>query len=144
MPGPARTAQAFGHHGDIHPGQAVHAIGIHLGHRRREQQVAVGLVQLATVFRQGARIGVQILGGTELQRIDEDARHHEVGVTPRGVDQGDMAGVQIAHGGHQADAQALAARGGDGGAQFADAMDRFHAENPCSGAGKLPSLTAAT
>ncbi|MNJ75328.1 hypothetical protein D3C77_724050 [compost metagenome] len=52
--------------------------------------------------------------------------------------------MQVAHGGNQADALARAARLGDGVAQLLDGGDGVHAENSCSGAGKVTALTAWT
>ena len=51
---------------------------------------------------EGPRIGVEILAGPELQRIDEDRHHHDRSGHPLGgADQREVAFVQRTHGGHQ-------------------------------------------
>ena len=109
-----------------------------------EQQLATGGDQFLLVGDQGARVLGQVLVGTELQRVDEDAGDHEVGALAGFLHQGDMPLVQVAHGRHEGDALAFAARTRHGGAQFQYGLDGIHAENPCSSAGKLMSLTART
>ncbi|MCY1455367.1 hypothetical protein D9M71_724980 [compost metagenome] len=106
--------------------------------------MAAGFEQLLLVGGEGARVLVEVFAGTELQRIDEDAGDHEVGALTGLGHQCGMPGVEIAHGRHQGDALAFAASAGDRGAQFADGLDGDHEENPCSGPGKVPSLTALT
>jgi len=44
------------------------AIGVDLGDRRREQQIAVRLAQQPLILVQGARIGRKVLGWPELHR----------------------------------------------------------------------------
>ena len=96
------------------------------------------------VRRERTRVVVRVLVGTELQRIDEDAGDHEVGALAGFLHQRDMTGVEVAHGRHETDAFALAARAGDRGAQVGDGLDDVHAEKPCSAAGNSTALTALT
>ncbi|MCY1528623.1 hypothetical protein D9M68_637350 [compost metagenome] len=144
MAGAAPAAEAFGDQGHVDAGLALHAVGVHLLDVRVEQQVATGGHQLLLVGHQGARVTGQVFAGAELQRVDEDTGDHEVGTLAGLLHQGDVPGVEVAHGRHEADALAFAARAGDGGAQFADGLDGDHAENPCSAAGKVTSFTALT
>ncbi|MCY1379566.1 hypothetical protein D9M69_672950 [compost metagenome] len=109
-----------------------------------EQQVTAGIEEFLLVGGQGARVAAQVFAGAELQRVDEDTGDHEIGALGGFLDQGNMPGVQVAHGRDEADLLALGAGQGDGCAQFADGFNRVHAENPCSVAGKLLSLTALT
>jgi len=59
----------------------------------------------APVPRQVARIAVEVLSRTELQRVDEDAHHHDVGHPSGGVHQPKVALMQEAHRGDESDAQ---------------------------------------
>src|SRR5690606_20314090 len=68
----------------------------------------------------------------------------EVGAAAGLLDQRDVAGGQVAHGGHQGDALAFATGLGDGVAQLLGGGDGGQAENSCSGAGKVTALTAWT
>ncbi|MCY1266364.1 hypothetical protein D9M70_147720 [compost metagenome] len=140
----AAAAEAFGNQRDIDAGLAVHAVRVHFFHVRVEQEVAASGYQLLLVGHQGAGVGGQVFAGPELQRVDEDTGDHEIGALAGFLYQGDVPGVEVAHGGHEADALAFAARAGDGCAQFADGLDGDHAENPCSAAGKVTSFTALT
>ncbi|MNZ90484.1 hypothetical protein D3C78_1094480 [compost metagenome] len=140
--GAAGAAQAFGNARDADDGLPGHAVGVHFLDGRGEQQLAAGLEEFFLVGGEGARIAVEVLAGAELQRVDEDAGDDEIGALGGFGHQRGMAGMQIAHGRHQADAFAFATGVGDGGAQFADGLDGDHAEKPCSGAGNRASLTA--
>lgn len=106
--------------------------------------MAAGLEQFFLVGGEGARVFVQVFAGAELQRVDENARHHEVGSLRRLGDQRYVAAVQVAHGRHEGNAFAFAAGAGHGGPQFTYGLDGVHAENPCSAPGKLAALTSAT
>jgi hypothetical protein len=59
--------------------------------------VDLGRFELRAIRREGARVFVEILAGTELQPVDEDRREDDIGMFPRLGHQRDMAGVQIAH-----------------------------------------------
>jgi len=89
--------------------------------------------------REGARVAFEVFTLAELQRVDEEARDHRATMALRQVDQRYMAGVQIAHGGHEGGAGLP----GERGAQFGDGMQDLH-QKAWSGPGKLPSFTAAT
>ena len=106
--------------------------------------MAAGRDQFFLVGHEGARVLGQVFVGAELQRVDEDAGNHEVGTLAGFLHQGNVALVQVTHGRHEGNAFAFAARARHGGAQFEYGLDGVHAENPCSSAGKLTSLTAWT
>ncbi|MND93963.1 hypothetical protein D3C80_861660 [compost metagenome] len=142
MAGAAATAQALGDARDADQGLSGHAVGVHFLDGGREQQLAAGFEEFFLVGGEGARVAVEVFAGAELQRVDEDAGNHEVAALGGLGHQGGMPGMQVAHGRHQADTFAFAARTGDGGAQFANGLDGDHAEKPCSGAGNWAFLTA--
>src|SRR5450830_1178882 len=144
MPGTAGAAQAFGELRDADAGLARHAAGVHFLDTGGEQQVATGLEQFFLVGGEGSRVLVEVFVGAELQRVDEDARHHEVR-SLRGLGyQGRVAAVQVAHGRHETDALAFTAGTSHGGAQFENGLDCVHALNPCSIPGKVAALTSLT
>src|SRR3546814_12903841 len=60
-----------------------------------------------------------------LGRIDEHARHHPVGVLARQLHQQVMAGMQVAHGRHEGDPQAVALPCGDALAKQGKVVDDF-------------------
>ena len=76
---------------------------VHGGDLGREQQVHAAPGGGGAVGLQIARVASQVLGGTELERIDEEAHHHPVGPAASLVHQGEMPLVQGAHGGDQGD-----------------------------------------
>ena len=104
---------------------------VHLGLVGREHVGDAGCLEHCAVGRERARIAVEILAGAELQAIDEDARDHIVGVLAGLLHQGDVAGVQVAHGGHEGDR----AGGGAGGAQAVDGVMDLHGRFRRKGAG---------
>jgi len=65
-----------------------------------------------------ARVAGQILGGTELKRIDEEAHHYAVGPAAGLIYQGKVALVQRTHGGDQGDPLAGGAAAADPVAQL--------------------------
>ncbi|EVT88823.1 hypothetical protein Z046_26780 [Pseudomonas aeruginosa VRFPA09] len=144
MAGTTGAAKAFGDAGNMDAGLPVHAVGVHFLDGRGEQQVAAGFEQAFLVGCEGSRVFVEVFAGAELQRVDEDADDHEVGAFAGFLYQRGMAGVEVAHGRHEADALAFAAGARHRGAQFTDGLDGVHALNPCSAAGKDTSLTART
>jgi hypothetical protein len=117
-----------------HPGERVghldgggEALGIHLvGVGCPEQVDALECSQLRVAVLV-ARIGVEVLAGPELGRVDEEAHHDDVAVVTRLPHQGQMALVEVAHGGDQPDPLALAARLGESLAQLRLAADDLHA-----------------
>ena len=62
-----------------------------------------GLRQVAIAI-EVTRVAREILGGPELQRVHEDAHHHDIGELAGAFHQAEMAVVESAHGGHEADA----------------------------------------
>jgi len=64
-----------------------------------------------TVARQVTRIAGEILVRAELQRIDEDAHGHALGELAGAVHEAQMALVQVAHGGNEADGMTARALG---------------------------------
>ena len=80
--------------------------------------MAAGFEQAFLVGCEGSRVCVEVFAGAELQRVDEDADDHEVGAFAGFLYQRSMAGVEVAHGRHEADALAFAAGARHRGAQF--------------------------
>ena len=117
---------------------------VHFFHRWGEQQVAAGIQQALLIGFQGARVAGEVFVDAELQRIDEDAGHHEVDALTGFFHQGGVAVMQVAHGWDETNALAFATGAGHCGAQLAHRSNCIHAENPCSAAGKLTPLTALT
>ena len=142
MPGSAGATQHIRQTRHLNPGLFGLRLGIHHPYRRRKQQVgAFGRKHRGIAF-QRARIIVEILSRTKLQRIDEDTGHHPVGDLVRGFDQRQVPGVQIAHRRHEGYIASSPPRF-DLGAQTVDFASRDH-QNACPAAGKAPSLTACT
>ncbi|MNM84060.1 hypothetical protein D3C81_961350 [compost metagenome] len=144
MPRTAGAAQTFGQLRDTDAGLAGHAVGIHFFNGGGKQQMATGLEQFFLVGGEGARVLVEVFASTELQRVDENARHHEVRPLGGFGHQRHVAAVQVAHGWHKGDAFAFATGSGHGGPQFAYGFYGVHAENPCSIPGKVAALTSVT
>src|SRR5438132_1501594 len=66
--------------------------------RRREEHVEPALVDQRTVASRVARISLEVLGGSELPRVDEDRDDDELrAFAAGGVDQREMAFVQETH-----------------------------------------------
>ncbi|AAW75616.1 ATPases involved in chromosome partitioning [Xanthomonas oryzae pv. oryzae KACC 10331] len=116
---------------------------VHRVHVRQPQRIAAGIFQAAQVGLGRTRVARKIFIRAELGRVDEHAGHHTVGVLARQHHQRVMPDVQVAHGGHQRHAQALALPAVDQSAQggkIGECLD--HAAYACSASGKLPSRTA--
>ena len=64
----------------------------------RKQQVATSGFELRAVGLQGTRVVVEIFFGPELQTVHKNRRHGHVAQRFGGPHQGQMSGVQIAHG----------------------------------------------
>ncbi len=73
---------------------------VHLAPARGEHRHRLQRAQQLQVAVEVARVGVEVLAGAELGGVDEDA-HDGVARGPRPVHQGEVAGVQGAHGGDQ-------------------------------------------
>jgi len=138
------AAQTFGNQRHADACLLLHAVRVDFLDIRGEQQVTTCADQLFLIGDQGAWVFVEVFVGAELQRVDEDAGDHEISALGGFFHESDVPGVQVAHGGYQGDTLALAAGTADGGAQFAQALDGDHAENPCSAAGNSAALTART
>ena len=78
-------------------------MGIHQLRGRGEHQIHAGGLEGGAILLQGAGVVGEILGLVELQGVHEDADHHLVAAAAGLIDQGEMALVQIAHGGHECD-----------------------------------------
>ncbi len=76
---------------------------VHRGDVGRVEQVDAGFAQRRDVVAEAARIAVEVLGGAELQRVDEDRRRDRSRLGARALDERKMPGVQRAHGRHQPD-----------------------------------------
>ena len=103
------------------------SVRVHVGDRGGPHQIGVLLTQCLNVRREGSWVGREILAGAELRRVDED-RHHDAGRAPAcKTHEGEVAGVQRAHGRHERDGVAVCAPLADGPAQ---ASERAHDERP--------------
>ena len=78
---------------------------------------------------EGARVVGDVVGVAELERVDEDAHDHHVALGPGPRHEREVAGVQRAHGGHEADGAAggpgLVQPGSAGGAGLDDLHGRY-------------------
>jgi hypothetical protein len=79
------------------------------------------------IFRQSARIGGVVLARSELQRIDEYARHHAIAAITRRREQTHMTGMQIAHRWHERDREERVTPFLNAFANGGDRGDSFHA-----------------
>src|SRR5579885_2594887 len=124
---------------------SLRAVGIYLDNVRHEHQVAARVGQHSGVLRWRARIMREVLVGTELHRIDEDAGDKTIPVAARQLDQAYVPGVEIAHGGDEGDAPSLAAPAPHALAHAGNSGDGLHdSQKQCSGAGYAPVRTAST
>ncbi len=80
---------------------------IHVLSLGQPQQVATRLLQHLGVLLLLPRVAVEVLVRPELQRIDENGGDNPIRAAPRFLDQGDVPGMQRAHGRNER--QALAA-----------------------------------
>ena len=69
----------------------------------REDHVHSGLFAYPQVPFQRPGVVGDVVGVAELQRIDEDADRHHLALGPGPGHEGDVAGVQGPHGGHEPD-----------------------------------------
>ena len=79
-------------------------------------------MQLASVYFQRSRVAVEVLVRQELQPVDKNADHHDAAQRLGLAHQGQVAVVQVAHGGHEGGT--AAAR--QGVAQVRDGVDDLH------------------
>ena len=83
----------------------VHRVG-----RRGEHHIDVAFAAAREVAFECSRVAVQVLAGTELQRVDEDGHCDEVGALLGFLDQREVPFVQRAHRWHEADRAGAGAR----------------------------------
>ena len=83
----------------------------------RVDEVDAGLGGQPQVALLVARIAVEVLAGTELGRVDEEAHHDHVALGAGGAQQREVALVQIAHRRHQPDRPPLPAQLGSSAAR---------------------------
>jgi hypothetical protein len=75
--------------------------------RGSKQQVDTGRGELVAIGLKRAWIAVEIVSRSELETIHENACHDGVAVSASVGHQGNVAGMQIAHGRHKSDTTAL-------------------------------------
>ena len=100
---------------------------VDLGGRRREQDVGAGVRGQAGVALLVARVGAEVGGVLELGRVDEQRHDDDVARRARLRHEREVPVVQGAHGRHEPDAAAVAARGRKRGAQVGDGAQGLHA-----------------
>ena len=77
-------------------------VGIHHGRSGGEHHFDALIGKQLHVSVEGARVGIEVLTGAELQRVDEDRHHdHRSGHPLGGAHQGQVPVVQRTHGGNQ-------------------------------------------
>src|SRR5712692_1576979 len=107
VPGPGRSLERLGHAADMDA--RARAARIHDLGRGMVDRVHVGLGKQSRIAVQVARIALEVLTWSELNWVDEGAGDDDVVLPSRGAGQAQVAGVQGAHRGHEADRPALAA-----------------------------------
>ena len=117
--------------GQLRVGLQLEGLGfrVEIALARREDDVAARGLQLGAIGLPGAGVAVEVLVREELQAVHKNAGDQHVAQRPGLAHQGDVAVVQIAHGGHEGGALAGAACAGmrgDGGAQFGNGADGDH------------------
>src|ERR1700730_17475698 len=88
---------------NIDPSRALRAIRIDLGHVRHEHKIASSLSEHALVLRGRAWIVSKILVRPELHRVHEDTGYETIAVTSGRLDEADVTGVEVTHGGNEGD-----------------------------------------
>ena len=79
------------------------ALGVDLLHGRDEDDVDAFLLEQRQVSLLVTWVALQVLARAELGGVDEDADHHMVVQPAGGSHQREVAFVQVAHSGHEAD-----------------------------------------
>src|SRR5262249_55728308 len=146
VPRPEFTAEDARQSRDIDARRTLGAVGIHLGHIRREHEIAARGSQHSLVLLGSAWIVSEILVGAELHGIDENTRDEPLAVPPGHLYQADMARMEVAHRRDEGNPQAFAMPCAHSPAYRGNAADCVHtgAQNSCSGAGYSPLRTALT
>ena len=106
MAGPALAFELLGQAGHPYPGDGFGPPGIEILVGGQVEEVATGGLQGLAVLFQGTRIALEILAGAELQGVDEDTGDDAVAGLSCLFDQGQMPGMQVAHGRHEGNALA--------------------------------------
>ena len=118
MARPAGATVALADFGNHHLGLIGEPFRVDLFNARGKDQSIARCRQLFLVFNQGSRVGVQVFIGSELHRVHENTGDDDIGGLGRLAHQRDMALVQVAHGGYQADGLTLLAIAPQNRAQF--------------------------
>jgi hypothetical protein len=90
-----------------------------------------------------ARIGAEILVRAELRGVDEDRDADGIGVLPARPDQGHVALVQGAHGGHQREAPSACPEPAHRAAKIVYRLDRPHRLLSCVSQASAPTSRMA-
>ena len=99
-------------------------LGIKVFFTRGKQHVAAGGFQALGIGIQGAGVAVEVLVRGKLQAVDKNTGHRHVTQCSGLLHQGDVAVVQVAHGGHKRGfSKAL-----QGVAQVGDGVDDVHGQ----------------
>ncbi len=109
MPGPRLALEAGRGPLGLDPGRE--ARRVELLDARGEDQVDAGRGGAPLVGREVARIGVEVALLGELRGVHEHARDDDVALGPGGLEEGDVAGVQRAHGRDEAHRRSRPRRG---------------------------------
>ncbi len=135
-----RTHRAFPPRGErARRHRHVTSAGVHLVHRRHEEEIHAARLGLRRVAGNVARIAIEVLPRSELERIDEDAHHHALGASARLVDEPKVSFVKKAHGGHERHAIAGLPARRDRLTERGDPLDRAHPRSCARHRGSAPA-----
>ena len=124
MGGALGAFEGFGEEGFLDPGGVV--LGVEVGGAGEEDGVgAFGLAEGEVVLF-AAGVGVVVFVGGELGGVDEDGDDDAVAALFGEADEGEVALVEAAHGGDEADGAAEAFLGGAPGVEFGGIAEGFH------------------
>ncbi len=126
VPRPRGALPPLGQRLDGHPGREPGRI--HEGRRRREDELNAFGAEVREITGQVPRVALEVFVRSELRRVDEDADDHPLALVAGLTDESEVALVQRAHGGHEAE------RSGDGrspGPQGREALDHVHDHPAC-------------
>jgi hypothetical protein len=123
---PRHAAEWLGNHllGDV----SGIAPRVHLLDGRGEDEVGARLLAQPDIPGLIAGIIRVVFAGAELRRVDEDGHDHGVGSFPRQPDQTEVALVQRAHRGHEADQAILGPQVFRGRLHVENGSDHLHGE----------------
>jgi hypothetical protein len=80
-----------------------HAVGIHLGHARGENDVDTRPIHQSAILIEHARVQLEVVFLVELRGVDEDRGEHDRAIATGGLKERGMSGVQRAHRRHETD-----------------------------------------